>query len=64
MNGSSIKEAAIKKAKSVANSANGGGNQLNKKRKKELKPIITTEAQQHDAEGGPTAMASNQASAG
>merc|ERR1712000_746076 len=64
MNGSSIKEAAIKKAKFVANSANGGGNQLNKKRKKELKPIITTEAQQHDAEGGPTAMASNQASAG
>ncbi|KAK0105272.1 serine/threonine protein kinase, CMGC group, variant 2 [Cadophora gregata f. sp. sojae] len=64
MNGSSIKEAAIKKAKSVANSANGGGNQVNKKRKKELKPIITTEAQQHDAEGGPIAMASNQESAG
>ncbi|KAL2062272.1 hypothetical protein VTL71DRAFT_6538 [Oculimacula yallundae] len=61
MNGSSIKEAAIKKAKAVANSANGQANNLNKKRKKELKPIITTDSQQHDAEG-PVAMASNQAS--
>lgn len=60
MNGSQIKQAAIQKAKQVANTASNGN--ANKKRKKELKPIITTEGQQ-DAEGSST-MASNQASAG
>jgi hypothetical protein len=44
MNGSQIKAAAIQKAKQVANNASNGN--ANKKRKKELKPIITTESQQ------------------
>ena len=63
MNGSQIKQAAIQKAKQVANTASNGN--ANKKRKKELKPIITTEGQQsqQDAEGALN-MASNQASAG
>lgn len=48
MNGSQIKAAAIQKAKQVANASNGNAS---KKRKKELKPIITTEGQQQqDAE--------------
>jgi len=59
MNGSHIKQAAIQKAKQVANASNGNAN---KKRKKDLKPIITTEGQQ-DAESAST-MALNQASAG
>jgi serine/threonine-protein kinase SRPK3 len=59
MNGSHIKQAAIQKAKQVANASNGNAN---KKRKKDLKPIITTEGQQ-DAESASN-MASNQASAG
>jgi len=60
MNGSHIKQAAINKAKQVANASNG--NTTNKKRKKELKPIITTEGQQ-DAEGASNMASSNQASA-
>jgi len=48
MNGSHIKAAAIQKAKQVANAGSNGN--ANKKRKKELKPIITTEGQQ-DADG-------------
>jgi len=52
MNGSQIKAAAIQKAKQVANTASNGN--ANKKRKKELKPIITTEGQQ-DAEGADMA---------
>jgi serine/threonine-protein kinase SRPK3 len=59
MNGSHIKQAAIQKAKQVANASNGNAN---KKRKKELKPIITTEGQQ-DAEGASNMASSNQASA-
>jgi serine/threonine-protein kinase SRPK3 len=55
MNGSHIKQAAIQKAKQVANASNGNAN---KKRKKDLKPIITTEGQQ-DAESASN-MASNQ----
>jgi serine/threonine-protein kinase SRPK3 len=63
MNGSQIKQAAIQKAKQVANTASNGN--ANKKRKKELKPIITTEGQQQkDAEGASNMAASNQASAG
>ncbi|CAI6340008.1 unnamed protein product [Periconia digitata] len=42
MNGNDIKKAAINKAKQVAQAANGNGN---KKRKANLKPIITTEGQ-------------------
>lgn len=42
MNGTDIKKAAINKAKQVAQAANGNGN---KKRKANLKPIITTEGQ-------------------
>jgi serine/threonine-protein kinase SRPK3 len=62
MNGSHIKQAAINKAKQVANAGNGNAN---KKRKKELKPIITTEGQQHqDAESAPAMASSNQAPAG
>jgi serine/threonine-protein kinase SRPK3 len=62
MNGSHIKQAAINKAKQVANAGNGNAN---KKRKKELKPIITTEGQQQqDAESAPTMASSNQAPAG
>jgi hypothetical protein len=61
MNGSQIKQAAIQKAKQVtANVSNGGAT---KKRKKELKPIITTEGQQ-DAESASNMASSNQASAG
>jgi serine/threonine-protein kinase SRPK3 len=62
MNGSHIKQAAIQKAKQVANASNGNAN---KKRKKELKPIITTEGQQQqDAESASNMASSNQASAG
>jgi len=63
MNGSHIKQAAIQKAKQVANAGNGNAN---KKRKKELKPIITTEGQQQqqDAESAQSIPSSNQASAG
>lgn len=70
MNGSHIKQAAIQKAKQVANASNGNAN---KKRKKELKPIITTEGQQQaaqsqaqdkDAEGASNMASSNQPSAG
>ncbi|KAI9760141.1 MAG: hypothetical protein M4579_001861 [Chaenotheca gracillima] len=43
MNGDTIKKAAINKAKQVASAANGNGG---KKRRKDLKPIITTENQQ------------------
>lgn len=56
MNPSHIKQAAIQKAKQVATAGNGNAN---KKRKKELKPIITTDGQ-NDAEGASN-MASNQA---
>lgn len=46
MNGASIKQAAIQKAKQVASASNSSvsnnGN-ATKKRKKELKPIITTD---------------------
>lgn len=51
MNGSHIKQAAIQKAKQVANAPNGNAS---KKRKKDLKPIITTDGQQ-DTEGGEAA---------
>jgi hypothetical protein len=44
----------------TANVSNGGAT---KKRKKELKPIITTEGQQ-DAESASNMASSNQASAG
>jgi serine/threonine-protein kinase SRPK3 len=60
MNGSHIKQAAIQKAKQVASAGNGN---VNKKRKKELKPIITTEGQQ-DAESASSPPSSNQAPAG
>jgi hypothetical protein len=56
MNGSHIKQAAIQKAKQVATVSNGNAS---KKRKKELKPIITTEGPQ-DGEGASD-MPSNQA---
>lgn len=49
MNGGDIKKAAINKAKQVANAANNAANGSGgKKRRKgqDLKPIITTEAQQ------------------
>ena len=50
MNGSHLKQAAIQKAKQVASAGNGNAN---KKRKKELKPIITTDGPQgQDAESG------------
>jgi len=48
MNGSQIKQAAIQKAKSVAAGASNGN--ATKKRKKDLKPIITTEGNQ-ESEG-------------
>jgi hypothetical protein len=48
MNGSQIKQAAIQKAKSVAAGASNGN--ASKKRKKDLKPIITTEGNQ-ESEG-------------
>ena len=50
MNGSHIKQAAIQKAKQVANASNGNAN---KKRKKELKPIITTEGQTEKPQSQP-----------
>jgi serine/threonine-protein kinase SRPK3 len=70
MNGSQIKQAAIQKAKQVANVSNGNAN---KKRKKELKPIITTDgpqdksqsqSQDKDAEAASNIASSNQPSAG
>lgn len=54
MNGSQITQAAIQKAKQVANPSNGNAS---KKRKKELKPIITTDGAQ-DHEGGDVASTS------
>jgi serine/threonine-protein kinase SRPK3 len=62
--GAQIKQAAINKAKQVAGASNGNSN---KKRKKELKPIITTEGQgaSHSHPGHDAEMASsNQANAG
>ncbi|KAH8752184.1 kinase-like domain-containing protein [Hyaloscypha finlandica] len=56
MNGSHIKQAAIQKAKQVANASNGNAN---KKRKKELKPIITTEGQQEKAQSQSTGAGNN-----
>lgn len=55
MNGNDIKKVAISKAKQVANAANNAtnGNGAQKRRKGQgLKPIITTEDQQH-ADSGP-----------
>lgn len=49
MNGSQIKQAAIQKAKQVATAASTANGNAAKKRKKDLKPIITTDAGQ-DAE--------------
>ncbi|KAH8816778.1 kinase-like domain-containing protein [Xylogone sp. PMI_703] len=60
MNGTHIKQAAIQKAKQVANVSNGNAN---KKRKKDLKPIITTDEPQ-DAEGVSNMSSNNQATAG
>jgi serine/threonine-protein kinase SRPK3 len=51
MNGSQITQAAIQKAKQVASASNGSAT---KKRKKELKPIITTDGA-HDPEAGDVA---------
>ena len=47
MNGSDIKKVAIQKAKQVAQSATSAANGTNgkKRRKQELKPIITAENQ-------------------
>lgn len=54
MNGSDIKKAAINKAKQVANAAASNGNSGKKRRKQELKPIITTEQQKaQDASSFP-----------
>lgn len=61
MNGSQIKQAAIQKAKQVANVSNGNAN---KKRKKELKPIITTDGPDKDAEAASNMAPSNQPAAG
>jgi hypothetical protein len=61
MNGSQIKQAAIQKAKQVANVSNGNAN---KKRKKELKPIITTDGPDKDAEAASNMASSNQPAAG
>ncbi|RFU28577.1 hypothetical protein B7463_g7756, partial [Scytalidium lignicola] len=60
MNGAHIKQAAIQKAKQVANVSNGNAN---KKRKKDLKPIITTDEPQ-DAESVSNMSSNNQATAG
>jgi len=56
MNGSQIKQAAIQKAKQVASAANTSNGNAAKKRKKDLKPIITTDSG-HDAEGSNIASA-------
>jgi len=48
MNGADIKKAAINKAKQVAQAANGNGGK--KRRKQDLKPIITnSESQNQDS---------------
>jgi hypothetical protein len=60
MNGSHIKQAAIQKAKQVANVSNGNAS---KKRKKELKPIITTEGQEADSSSNPLSDAANSTAA-
>lgn len=55
MNGSEIKKAVTNKAKQAVNAATSNGNSTNngkKRRKQDLKPIITTE-QQKMAEGNP-----------
>jgi len=62
MNGSHIKQAAIQKAKQVAGTASNGA--TSKKRKKDLKPIITTDGTPDDQSTMPTAVSGNQASAG
>ena len=54
MNGTQVTQSAIQKAKQVANSSNGTAS---KKRKKELKPIITTDGA-HDPEGADVAASS------
>ena len=54
MNGADIKKAALNKAKQVANAANGNGQ---KKRRKDLKPIITTESQK-SGESSPNSASS------
>ena len=43
MNGSQITQAAIQKAKQVAGGTSSSNGSATKKRKKELKPIITTD---------------------
>lgn len=43
MNGSQITQAAIQKAKQVASSTGASNGSATKKRKKDLKPIITTD---------------------
>jgi len=48
MNGSQIKQAAIQKAKQVATAATTANGNAAKKRKKDLKPIITTDAGQEE----------------
>jgi hypothetical protein len=60
MNGSHIKQAAIQKAKQVANVSNGNAS---KKRKKELKPIITTEGQEADPSSNPLSDTANSTAA-
>jgi serine/threonine-protein kinase SRPK3 len=55
MNGSdSIKQAAINKAKQVANSVNPNNGNIDKKRRKQegLRPIITTEQQRATLNSG------------
>ena len=54
MNGSQVTQAAIQKAKQVANTSNGNAS---KKRKKEWNPIITTDGA-HDPEGADVASSS------
>jgi hypothetical protein len=61
MNGPQIKAAAIQKAKQVSSTGSNGNGNASKKRKKDLKPIITTDGQQ-DAEGSDmSGPSSNQA---
>lgn len=59
MNGADIKKAAINKAKQVASNvtapaASNGSNNGKKRRKQDLKPIITTEGQKAGEEASHT----------
>lgn len=55
MNGNDLKKVAIKKAKQVAQAANGPPGQKKRRKGQDLKPIITSEQQQKSSQGSSPA---------